>query len=430
MNPPRKSLFVQRVVDGVSRQKLENTVRSLAAFPTRHTLSGAKGADAAALWIERELKSYGGRLSVERDTWTQPASARVPAPAKLTNVYATLPAHSPITGGQGAGTDGAPWIVISGHYDSRVTDVLNAEGRAPGANDDASGVAVVLEVARLLAGAQLPVNVLFAAVTGEEQSLLGSAHLAERFENRYVLAMATYDIVGNSRSETGKRDDRHLRVFAAGWEPGEDVSFLRSRRANGVEGEVPARTLARHAIDAVKRYVRGFSLTLTLRNDRFGRGGDHSSFLSAGFPSAVRFTEPGENWLHQHQDLRTENGKVYGDLPEFVDDRYLARVAQTAAAWASELASAPLPPARVRVKGDLSPNTTLTWDESPGAAAYELLWRRTTDADWRGSQLVSPWPPPGGGKELVVKLSKDDFVFAIRPVAPDGARGLPTIAGR
>ena len=421
MNPPRKSLFVQRVVDGVSRKKLENTVRSLAAFPTRHTLSGEKGADAAALWIERELKSYGGRLSVERDTWTQPASARVPAPAKLTNVYATLPA-----------SDTAPWIVISGHYDSRVTDVLNATSPAPGANDDASGVAVVLEVARLLAGAKLPVNVLFAAVTGEEQSLLGSAHLAETFakENRDVLAMATYDIVGNSRSETGKKDDRHLRVFAAGWEPGEDARFLRSRRANGVEGEVPARTLARHAADAVKRYVRGFSLTLTLRNDRFGRGGDHSSFLSAGFPSAVRFTEPGENWVHQHQDLRTENGKVYGDLPEFVDYRYLARVAQTAAAWVAELASAPLPPFRVRVKGDLSADTPLTWDESPAAAAYELLWRRTTDADWRGSQLVSPWPPPGGGKELVVKLSKDDFVFAIRAVGPDGARGLPTIAGR
>jgi hypothetical protein len=427
MNPPRKSLFVQRVVDGVSRQKLENTVRSLAAVPTRHTLSGAKGADAAALWIERELKSYGGRLSVERDTWTQPASARVPAPAKLTNIYATLPAHSPITGGQGAGTDGAPWIVISGHYDSRVTDVLNATSPAPGANDDASGVAVVLEVARLLAGAKLPVNILFAAVTGEEQSLLGSAHLAETFqlENRHVLAMATYDIVGNSRSETGKKDDRHLRVFAAGWEPGEDVSFLRGRRANGVEGEVPARTLARHAVDAVKRYVRGFSLTLTLRNDRFGRGGDHSSFLSAGFPSAVRFTEPGENWVHQHQDVRTENGKVYGDLPEFVDYRYLARVAQTAAAWASELASAPLPPARVRVKGDLSSDTTLTWDESPGAAAYELLWRRTTDSDWRGAKLLPSTP-----RETVVKFSKDDFVFAIRAVGPDGTRGLPTIAGR
>ena len=415
MNLPTKSAFVQRAVDSVSRAKLENTVRTLAAFPTRHTLSGASGADAAARWLEGELKTYGGRLVVERETWIEAPSARVLQPSTLANVYATLPASNP----------DAPWIVVSGHYDSRVTDVMDAKSPAPGANDDASGVAVALEVARLLAGARLPVNVLFAAVTGEEQSLLGSAHLADRFarENKVVLAMATYDIVGNSRSELGRKDDRHLRVFSAGWEPVEDLRAARARRASGVEGETPARTLARFAADSARRYVRDLSLTLTLRNDRYGRGGDHSSFLAAGFGAAVRFTEPGEDWAHQHQDVRTEKGVRYGDLPQFVDFGYLTRVARSAAAWSAELASAPLPPARVRVKPDLAPRTTLSWDASAGAAAYEVLSRRTTDPDWTGVLTIP-------GETAIIPLSKDDYIFAVRAVSGSGARGLPTIAGR
>ncbi len=420
---PAKSRFVQAVVDSVSAKNLEKTVRSLAEFPTRHTLSGERGADAAALYLERELKSYGGRLVVERDTWVQPASGpRFPQSATLQNVYATLPPTMvpPLLGAEG------PYLVISGHYDSRVSDVMDAQKPAPGANDDASGVAVALECARTLASANLALPVLFAAVTGEEQSLLGSTHLAKKLkdENKSVLAMATYDIVGNSRGEDGRRDDRHLRVFSAGWEP--DERSVRGRRSSGVETETPARTLARASVDATRRYVKGFSLTLTLRNDRFGRGGDHSAFLAEGFPAAIRFTEPSENWANQHQDLRTENKIIYGDLPEFVDFGYLARVAKTAVAWLAELASAPLPPARVRVKGDLSAKTTLNWDESIGAAAYEVLFRRTTDPDWHPRPFLVPKKP----LESVIPLSKDDFIFAIRAIGADGARGLPTIAGR
>lgn len=416
---PGKSPFVQSAVNAVSRKRLENTVRSLAAFPTRHTLSGEKGADAAALWLEKELKSYGGRLNVERDAWVQPPSGqRLREPIRIQNVYATLPASS----------TSAPYILISGHYDSRVTDVMNATSPAPGANDDASGVAVVLECARVLAGANLPLPIFFAAVTGEEQSLLGSAHLAKRLraENKDVLAMATYDIVGNSRGDNGSRDYNHLRVFSAGWEPNEDERLIRGRRSTGTESETPARTLARATVDAARRYVRGFSLTLTLRNDRFGRGGDHSSFLTEGYPSAVRFTEPIENWNHQHQDLRTEKGTVYGDLPEFVDYPYLTRVTKTAVAWVAELASAPLPPARVRVKSELSAKTSLSWDESVGAAAYEVLMRRTTDADWHlRTKLL-----PATIREIVLAESKDDYIFAIRAVSVDGARGLPRVVGR
>lgn len=420
---PQKSPFVQNAVNAVSRKRLENTVRTLAAFPTRHTLSGEKGADAAALWLEKELNSYGGRLRVERDTWVQPPSGpRLREPIRIQNVYASL--VPPVREAEGT----LPYILISGHYDSRVSDVMNATSPAPGANDDASGVAVVLECARVLAKANLPLPILFAAVTGEEQSLLGSAHLAKklRAENKNVLAMATYDIVGNSRGDNGRRDYDHLRVFSAGWEPNEDERLVRGRRSTGTESETPARTLARATVDAARRYVRGFSLTLTLRNDRFGRGGDHSSFLTEGYPAAIRFTEPNENWGHQHQDLRTEKKVVYGDLPEFVDYPYLTRVAKTAVAWVAELAAAPLPPARVRVKSELSAGAALSWDESAGAAAYEVLLRRTTDADWHSCTKLLP----ATTREIVLSESKDDYLFAIRAVSADGARGLPRVVGR
>lgn len=399
----------------VSRERLEKTIRALAAFPTRHTLSGAKGADAAAVWLESELKSYGGNLKVAQQRWLQPAGGRMTKAQDLGNVLATLP-----------GTDFPERVlVVSGHYDSRVTDVLDATSPAPGANDDASGVAVVLECARLMANLKPRCTVIFAAVTGEEQSLLGSAQLAKslKAQGKDVVAMATYDIVGNSHGEGGKRDDRHIRLFSTADEPGELSLQAIRRKSLGTDGDSPARTLARAIADVARRKVKGFGVTLTLRNDRYGRGGDHSSFLSAGFPAAVRFTEPNENWQHQHQDLRTEKGIVYGDLPEFVDFAYLSRVAQVAVAWLSELADAPPAPGRATLKTDLSPVTSLTWTASPGAVGYEVLWRRTTETDWSGGKSTTV-------TQLVVPLSKDDYLFAVRAVSASGAWSLPTVVGR
>jgi Zn-dependent M28 family amino/carboxypeptidase len=417
---PARDANVQTIVSAVSAARLEETVRGLAAFPTRHTLSGAGNVEAAALWLEKQFaqisRETGGRLQVKRDTWTQPAGTRLPAPHELTNVVAVLPGTA------------IPErvLIVSGHYDSRVTDVMDAKSPAPGANDDASGVAVVLECARLLAGSsrRFPATVVFACVTGEEQGLYGATHLASQMTNekRSVVAMLTNDIVGNSRGENGVKNDREVRVFSAGYDPTETPAQAARRRAWGTDADTPARTLARAVHDAARRYVPRFAATLVYRNDRYGRGGDHTPFVNAGF-AAVRLTEPNEDWRHQHQNVRrAENNVVYGDLPEFVDYRYLARVTQVNAAILAELASAPPAPTNVSLAGDLSANTTLSWDPPTDAAAVEVLWRRTTAPGWEGSRLV-----PAGQTRFMLPLSKDDYLFGVRAVGASGARSLPTI---
>lgn len=416
---PTRDAGVQTLVNNVSAARLEETVRALAAFPTRHTLSGAGNVDAAARWLENQFvqisRETGGQLQVAHDTWTQPAGARLPAPHELTNVVAVLPS---------AATPERV-VIVSGHYDSRVTDVMDAKSLAPGANDDASGVAVVLECARLLAssGRRYPATILFACVTGEEQGLYGATHLAEQMTNekRNVVAMLTNDIVGNSRGENGVKNDREVRVFSAGYDPTETAVVAARRRAWGTDADTPARTLARAVRDAAGRYVPHFAASLVYRNDRYGRGGDHSPFVNAGY-AAVRLTEPNEDWRHQHQNVRRENNVVYGDLPDFVDFRYLTRVAQVNASILAELASAPPAPTNVLLAGDLSANTTLAWETSTEAAAVEVLWRRTTAAGWEGSRLV-----PSTQTRIVLPLSKDDFLFGVRAVGVNGARGLPAI---
>jgi Zn-dependent M28 family amino/carboxypeptidase len=426
--PPVKDATVRAVVAGIDKARLENTVRKLAAFPTRHTLSGAKGADAAADYLKAEFDAIsaqsGGRLQVEKQTWTEPAGTRIPTPATISNVIATLPGTA----------NPERIIVISGHYDSRVTDVMNATGTAPGANDDASGVAVVMELARQMAlsKTRFAATIVFAAVTGEEQGLVGSQHLAEtlKADNKNVIAMLTNDIVGNSRGEDGKRDTKNIRVFSAAYNPDTATPDLARQRAAGTDTESPARILARATRDAAKRYVSGFAVELVYRNDRYGRGGDHTPFLTGGYPYAVRLTEPNEDWRHQHQDLRTENGAVYGDLPEYVDYDYLRHAAQVNAAIVADLASAPAAPTNVRLLGDLSAKTTLNWDgpaSTDGIAGYEILLRKTTAPDWEKTIWI-----PAGETKTVLDYSKDDYLFAVRAVGATGARSLATVpvAGR
>lgn len=422
---PMQDPAVRSIVEQIARPRLEATVRGLAAFPTRHTLSGANGVDAAATWLQGEFGKIatesGGQLQVEKQTWTEPAGTRIPAPAQLTNVIATLPGTA----------SPERVIVISGHYDSRVSDVMDTKSTAPGANDDASGVAVVLEAARAMAlsKTRFPATVIFAAVTGEEQGLYGSAYLAKslKAQNKNVIAMFTNDIVGNSRGEDGKKDDKHVRVFSAGFDPGVEPANLARQRSAGTDADSPARTLARAVKSTASRYVSGFGVELVYRNDRYGRGGDHTPFLQNGYPSAVRLTEPNEDWRHQHQDLRTENNIQYGDLPEYVDYAYLRRVAQVNAAIVAELASAPPTPTNARLVGDLSAKTTLLWDAVPDIAQYEVLIRRTTAPDWEKTVRVA-----SNETRTVLNFSKDDYLFAIRAVAKSGARSLPAIpvAGR
>ena len=413
--PPEKDAGVQAVVDAVVAARLERTVRTLASFPTRHTLSEA-GSKQSVDWITAQFqaisKETGGRLQVERDIWVQPAGERLDAPVRMTDVVATLPG------------DATPEriVIVSGHYDSRVTDVMNATGNAPGANDDASGVAVALEMARVMAGRHYPATIKFVAVTGEEQGLYGSTHLAQEMADgkKDVLAMITNDIVGNSHGQGGAHDASHVRVFASGADPTETLADLAQRRAAGTDADTPARTLGRAVLDADRRYVSGFGVQLVYRLDRYLRGGDHQPFVQHGY-AAVRFTEPNEDWRHQHQDVRVENGVQYGDLPQFVDYAYLANVARVNAAAVASLASAPAPPANVRLKANLSPETTLTWDAVPQAAAYEVLWRPTDAPDWTGSRRIL------NAQTATLLLSKDDYLFAVRSVSAGGARGLPSI---
>jgi hypothetical protein len=309
-------------------------------------------------------------------------------------------------------------IVVSGHYDSRASDIMNATIDAPGANDDASGVAVVLEACRAMAPHRFEATVVFAAVSGEEQGLLGSQALVERLKGERIEAMFTNDIVGSSRSASGRTDTSRVRVFSPGlpFDPALRDQLL----AVGGESDGPSRQLARAVRESAASYVGGFEALLVHRLDRYLRGGDHKPFHEAGAP-AVRFTEVEENFRRQHQDVRTEGGVDYGDLAEHVDPAYMANVARVNVASLASLARAPMAPREVRldVRG-LDEDTTLLYgpDEDP-AVGYEALARPTHAPFWTRSF------PVGRSGQARIPLSKDHWVFGLRAVGPKGHRSLP-----
>lgn len=413
--PPDKDAGVQAIVGAVSQPSLQNTVQTLAAIPTRSTLSPT-GSAQAANWIASQLSTIsqntGGRLQVALDTWTQPADSRLPSPVSMTNVIATLPGYA----------TPERIVIISGHYDTRCTNVMNATGNAPGANDDASGVAVALEMARLMAGQRYPATIKFVAVTGEEQGLYGSTRLASQMSSagKNVIAMVNNDIVGSSHGQSGVYDPSQISVYAAPTNPAATSAQVSSQQSAGTDADTPARTLGRGILDADRRYVPGFGAALMYRLDRFLRGGDHQPFVQKGY-AAVRFTEPNEDWRHEHQDVTVINGVQYGDLAQFVDFSFLANVARVNAATVASLASAPAAPPNVLLTANLSPVTTLSWDAVADAAAYEVLWRVNNAADWQGVQLVE------GAQTVTLPLSKDGYLFGVRAVSANGSRSLPGI---
>ncbi len=414
---------IARIVASISKERLEQTVRALVGFGTRHTLSDAadpkRGVGAARNWIRSRLdrcsSEAGGRLRVELDAFVQPPTVRVGEPTEIVNVVATLD-----------GTDAASrdrTIVVSGHYDSMCGNVLDARCDAPGANDDASGTAAVVELACVMARERFPATLVFLAVAGEEQGLLGSAHWAKvaRERNVDVEAMITNDIVGNARDESGRHDASYLRLFAEGVPAAAAASDeWRQRLETGGENDSPPRELARTIRDAASRYVPEFAVRIVYRRDRYLRGGDHFPFLAQSF-AAVRFTEAHEDFRHQHQNVRVEDGVQYGDLPQFVDFDYLASVARVNAAALASLASAPKAPASVRMEtARLENQTTLVWSANREAslAGYEVVWRETTAPFWQGAQFV------GNVTRATVPLSKDDYVLSVRAVDNAGHRSL------
>lgn len=400
----------------IDRDRVEANVRKLVSFGTRHTLSAQddpdRGIGAARDWILAEMKRYAaasdGRMTAELQSYVQPPAPRIPAPTRITNVVATL-----------RGSVAPDRIyVVAGHYDSRVTDVMDATSYAPGADDDASGVAVVMELARVMAGRRPEATIVFTAVAGEEQGLFGSRHQAKLYKaaGADVQAMFTNDIVGSSTADDGTRDPRSLRLFAEGVPTAETPEEGDVRRAVGGENDSPARQLARFVASVAGNRATGMHIRTIYRRDRYLRGGDHIGYLEQDYPAA-RFTEPHENFAHQHQDVRVEDGKQYGDLPEFCDFGYIDRVAKVNAATLWSLAQAPGTPKNVRILTDrLTNDTDLVWDRGPepDIAGYEVVWRETTSPDW--THVI----PVGNVTEVRIDLSKDNVFFGVRAVDHDG----------
>ncbi|GLZ81597.1 aminopeptidase [Actinorhabdospora filicis] len=404
-----------RLLRRVDPGRIEATVRRLVSFGTRHTLSAqddpARGIGAARDWLLAELRGYGGRLQVTAQSYVQPPGPRIPSPTTITNVVATLP---------GTVTPNRTYVV-SGHYDSRVTDVMNATADAPGADDDASGVAVAVELARVLAAHEPAATIVLTAVAGEEQGLYGSRYQAARYKAAGVdvQGMFTNDIVGSSTAEDGTRDARTVRLFVEGVPTAETPAQGDVRRAVGGENDSPTRQLARHVLAATRGARGAAEVRPVWRRDRYLRGGDHIGYLEQGFP-ALRFTEPAEDFAHQHQDVRVENGKRYGDLPEFCDFDYIARVARANLAAVWSLANAPGTLTGVKIlTANLSNDTELVWNRGPepGIGGYEVVWRETSAPDW--THVI----PVGNVTGARVAMSKDNVFFGVRAVDRRGLRG-------
>ncbi|HZB46522.1 MAG TPA: M28 family metallopeptidase [Pyrinomonadaceae bacterium] len=414
---------IARMLREIDARNIERSIRKLVSFGTRNTLSAqddpARGIGAARDWLrdefERAGRESGGRLKVELQGFEQQPGRfpRIQKPTRVTNVVATLP------GTQDAST--ARVYVVSGHYDSMCSSPTDGECDAPGANDDASGVAAVLEMARVMSKRQFDATIVFMAVAGEEQGLVGAYHFAEQAKKNKtnIEAMFTNDIVGNTLGGNGVRDRRTLRVFAEGVPTSETEEEARTRRSVGGENDSPARQLARFIEETVEPYMNGFDVRVVYRRDRYLRGGDHIPFLEQGY-AAVRFSEPNEDYNHQHQNVRTEGGTQYGDLPEFVDFAYIADVARVNAAALAALALAPARPADVRIlTRRLTNDTDLQWaaNKEPDLAGYEVVWRDTTSPVWTNSVGV------GNVTTHTVKgMSKDNFFFGVRAVDRQGNR--------
>jgi hypothetical protein len=414
----------------VSAQHIQQTIEKLISFQTRHTLSSevpassGKGINAAAEWIKSEFETYsracGGCLEVKADEFVQEPGTRIPKPTKLTNVYAVLRGNDP--------ANASRIVLVTGHYDSRNTETNDAVGASPGANDDGSGTAVSLECARVLSQHHFPATILFLTVAGEEQGLYGSAHFAKmaKAQGWNIEAVLNNDIVGGDRTPGDTKQDLHtVRVFSEGIPATATESELKLIRALGGENDGASRQLARYVDTVSKQYLQAteFHPLVVFRRDRYLRGGDHISFNEQGF-AAVRITEYRENFDHQHQNVRTENGIEYGDLVKFVDFSYVANVTRLNAAALASLASAPASPAKVRVLTKaLQNDSTLVWEASPGglATGYFVLWRDTGASDWEHAQAV------GNVTQATLPVSKDNVVFAVQATGSSGHRSLPVV---
>ena len=422
----KKNADIEKIVREISARRIEATIRKLVSFETRNSLSDTtsdtKGVGAARRWIKSELESCnaatGGRMKIEFDEHLAPISARVAQPTPIVNVVATLP-------GEQAESRERIYLV-SGHYDSMRSTPTDPDGFAPGANDDASGTAAVIEMACVMAKYKFNATLVFMTVAGEEQGLLGSTFYAKtaKAKGLNIAGMITNDIIGNTRGSDGKVVRDRVRLFAEGIPPLKEMpeDWLTLIRTGG-ENDSPARQLARYIKTAGERYVPKMKVDLIYRRDRYLRGGDHFPFLDAGY-AAVRMTEPNEDFRHQHQNVRVENGVQFGDLPEFVDFAYTADVARVNAAALASLALGPASPQEVLMENlRVENNTTFRWtaNSEPGVTGYRVVWRDTTSPYWQKFEDVG-----NVTRTTIYGVSKDNVVFGLQAIDKDGNVSVAT----
>jgi Zn-dependent M28 family amino/carboxypeptidase len=407
---------VEGILGEINVATLKAVVDKLASFGTRHTLSDtsspSRGIGAARNWIEAEMKRHPG-LTVKQESHRQEADGRrIPQDTDIVNVVAELPGSMPEAR--------ARRYYVIGHYDSRATEANDATSDAPGANDDASGVAVVMELARVMSRHRFDSTLVFMATAAEEQGLYGARQHARaaRAAGLDVRAVLSNDIVGDPSSSRGGPHRRQIRVFSEGVPAAATPEALNELRSVGAENDSSSRQLARSIAEVAAWHATDVRPLLIFRRDRFLRGGDHTPFNELGIP-AVRFTVVDENYDRQHQNVRMENGKQYGDLPQFVDGNYLAGVARVNAAALAHLANAPSPPPDARIlTAGLSAQTALRWARSPepDVAGYEVVWRETTSAFWQYVRDL------GAQTEVTLDLNKDNWLFGVRAYDKNGYR--------
>jgi Peptidase family M28 len=419
---------IKAVLNEISAGQIQSDIEKLVSFQTRSTLSAqdrssiaaGRGIGAAREWIKGQFETYSqqcsGCLDVETDTFTQPVGERVPSPTVITNLYAVLKGTNP--------QDANRIVLVTGHYDSRNSDIFDTKGFAPGANDDASGTAVSLECTRVLSKLKFPGTIIFLTVAGEEQGLDGSKHFAKMARNQgwQIEAVLNNDIVGGDQNP--QQNAAIVRVFSESIPDRASEPDIRVIRLLGGENDSPSRELARYISQAARIYQPGITPLLEFRQDRYLRGGDHSSFNEEGF-AAVRLTEAREDFNHQHQNVRAENGIQFGDLPKFVDFEYVANVARLNAATLAELAAAPATPQNVKLETKaLTNDSTLHWDAPADgrAAGYEVRWRATQAPDWEHSEHVN-----GNTTAATVPISKDNVIFAVQAIDEAGHQTLPVV---
>ncbi|MFT7137658.1 MAG: Zn-dependent M28 family amino/carboxypeptidase [Candidatus Azotimanducaceae bacterium] len=406
--------LLQQLSEAPSPTRIEADVRHLVSFGTRHTLSETvsetRGIGAARRWIEAEFnqisEACGGCLTVYTQSRVFSEERRIPEATEVVNVIAVLKGTS----------DPNRYVIMSGDIDSRVSDPMNSTDDSPGANDNASGMAGVIEAARVLSQHRFPASIVFAGLSGEEQGLFGGKIMAEQAiaDGWHIEAVLNNDMIGNITGINGVTNNTTARVFSEATRPIETEGEARIRRFTGGEVDSPSRNVARYVDRMADDYMRNLDVMMVYRLDRFGRGGHHRPFNEVGFPG-VRIMETNEHYDRQHQDIRIENGRVYGDTIEGVDFDYAAKMTALNVVSLASMALAPAPPEQVTIEGIVAPDTTLKWRQVKDATTYKVYWRLTTEAQWQWSRVA------GDVAEFTLEnIVIDNYIFGVASVNKNG----------